>query len=89
MDGGGNLYVADASNSRVLEYNAPLSTGAGAARVFGQGGSFTTNACNFDGGAGVPALRPSSAIDLCDPSGVGLDGGGNLYVADLDNFRVL
>ena len=89
VDGGGNLYVADASNSRVLEYNAPLSTGAGAARVFGQGGSFTTNACNFDGGAGVPALRPSSAIDLCDPSGVGLDGGGNLYVADQDNNRVL
>ncbi|HEY9156536.1 NHL repeat-containing protein [Candidatus Binatus sp.] len=90
VDAAGNLYVADASNSRVLEYNAPLSTGATPARVFGQGASFTSNACNFDGGDAIGALRPSSANDLCYPSGVGLDGAGNLYVADgSNNNRVL
>ena len=85
VDGSGNLYVAD-SNNRVLEYNAPLNTGANAARVFGQGGSFTSNKCNYET-TGI--LKPCSANDLCDPSGVALDGAGNLYVADADNDRVL
>ena len=43
VDAAGNLYVADASNNRVLEYNAPLTNGASANMVFGQGGSFTSN----------------------------------------------
>jgi sugar lactone lactonase YvrE len=90
VDGAGNLYVADGTNSRVLEYNAPLSTGAAANMVFGQGGSFTSNACNFDGGDILPALRSPSANDLCSPSGVAVDGAGNLYVADgSNNHRVL
>jgi len=90
VDGSGNLYVADGSNSRVVEYNAPLSTGAGASLVFGQGGSFSSNVCNFDGGDILPALRPASAIDLCYPSGVAVDVSGNLYVADgTNNHRVL
>ncbi len=84
-DGSGNLYVADSGNSRVLEYNAPLSTGATAALVFGQGGSPTSNACNYD----YIGKIPCSANDLCDPSGVAVDGAGNLYVADGGNNRVL
>ena len=48
LDGPGNLYVADSGNNRVLEYNMPLITGAPATLVFGQGGSFTSNACDFD-----------------------------------------
>jgi sugar lactone lactonase YvrE len=87
VDGSGNVYVVDGGNNRVLEYNAPLSTGAAAARVFGQGGSFTSNSCNFDNGGSF--LSPASAIDLCDPSGVALDGAGNLYLADFNNHRVL
>ncbi len=86
VDGLGNLYVADSSNSRVLEYSAPLSIGASASQVFGQGGSFTSNACNFDI---PPIVTTPTTIDLCFPSGVALDGSGNLYVADEENQRVV
>jgi len=87
VDGLGNVYVADSGNNRLLEYNAPLIAGAAAARVFGQGGSVTSNGCNSDNGGSFSS--PPSAIDLCDPSGVALDGAGNLYVADFNNRRVL
>ena len=87
VDSSGNVFVADSSNNRVLEFNAPLTNGASAAQVFGQGGSFTSSVCNFDTGGSF--LSPSSAIDLCDPSGIALDATGNLYVSDLNNHRVL
>src|SRR5438034_10735484 len=77
-------YVADAGEEGVLEYGTPLTTGCAggttADRVFGQGGSFTSNLCNNGG---------LSANSLCSPRHVALDGAGNLYVADTDNNRVL
>jgi hypothetical protein len=87
LDGAGNLYVADSDNNRVVEYNMPLTSGATATLVFGQGGSATSNACDYDI-SGVLKLS-STANDLCDPAAVAVDGLGNLYVADYDNRRVL
>ncbi|MDP9180348.1 MAG: hypothetical protein M3O21_01330, partial [Chloroflexota bacterium] len=49
-------------------------------RVFGQGGSFTSQTCNLDS---------PTASGLCAPFGAALDAAGNLYVADLYNSRVL
>src|SRR5271168_4156556 len=46
LDSGGNLYVADSYNSRVLFYPAGSTT---ATRVYGQGGSFTTGGSNEGG----------------------------------------
>src|SRR5262245_22395080 len=80
LDAGGNLYVADASNSRVLEYDTPLVSGVTADRVFGQGASFTSSACNLGG---------VSATSLCNPLGIAVDAAGNVYVADSGNSRVL
>jgi len=84
VDSSSNLYVADYSNSRVLEYNAPLTNGASANAVFGQGNIFTSTGCNSDTDDGTP-----TAIDLCDPYGVAVDSSGHLYVADTSNNRVL
>ncbi len=94
IDGSGNVYVADTSNSRVLEYNNPLappgSDGAGdtsADRVFGQNGIFTVGGCNAGTAPGDSnGLGPDS---LCDPTAIVLDTNGDLYVADTGNNRVL
>jgi sugar lactone lactonase YvrE len=89
VDSAGDVYIADAGNNRVLEYNAPLGTGAAgvvgdtsADMVFGQDGDFSATACNRAGAA-------PDADTLCDPGGIAVDGAGNLYVADLGNNRVL
>jgi sugar lactone lactonase YvrE len=79
VDPSGNLYVADTGNNRVLYYPAGSTT---ATRVYGQGGSFTTNTQNAPVGV-------VSANSLSQPGGVATDASGNLYVADTNNNRVL
>ncbi len=85
-DAAGDVYIADDKNNRVLEYNTPEAitavAGSGdtsADRVFGQP-DFTSNAVN-NGGV--------SSFSLFDPQGVTVDGGGNVYIADTGNNRVL
>jgi hypothetical protein len=81
VDGAGNLYVADQGNSRVLEYDTPLTTNTVADRVFGQAGNFTTGDCNKGG--------VISASTLCGVGWVAVDDANNLYVSDRGNARVL
>jgi len=91
VDSSGNLYVADQSNNRVLEYNTPFTVtgepGSGdtiADEVFGQSDNFTSNACNFNA-----STTAATASSLCVPAGVALDSMGELYIADSSNNRVL
>ena len=83
LDGAGNLYIADRSNHRIRKiatvpgFSAGiLSTGV-ITTVAGDG----TQGYGGDGGAAVAAL-------LSHPSGVALDGAGNLYIADTSNNRI-
>ncbi|MGR8934565.1 MAG: NHL repeat-containing protein [Gammaproteobacteria bacterium] len=81
VDAADNLYVADSSNSRILEFNKLPVTDSTADIVFGQGDSFTTNDCN---GGGV------SAGSLCRPRFVTTNiAGSAVFIADTDNQRVL
>ncbi|HEY9159385.1 choice-of-anchor D domain-containing protein [Candidatus Binatus sp.] len=83
LDMSGNLFIADTSNNRVIEIDAPLAGMQNATRVFGQAGDFTASGCN-QGGSSAPG-----ASTLCAPAGLMLDVLGNLWVADVSNDRVL
>ena len=74
----GRVYVADAENSRVLWWNnaASLVNGQNADGVIGQPNFIST----------APACTQSG---LCFPTGVSVDGSGNVWVADNGNSRVL
>ncbi|HSH06008.1 MAG TPA: NHL repeat-containing protein, partial [Anaerolineae bacterium] len=79
LDDADNLYVADSNNHRILVYLA-ASGDATADTVFGQDGDFTT---------GVPNKGGLSAESLNYPYGLLVDSNDNLYVADMDNNRLL
>ncbi len=92
-DASDNLYVADAGNNRVLEFNQPLAafnavTGAGdtiADLVFGQGASgadFAGNVCDINSGS-------ASAVGMCNPLSVAVDAAGDVYAGDDGDHRVL
>ena len=73
VDGSGNLYIADAGNSRVrkVDGSGTITTVAG------------TGGFGFSGDGG-----PATAAQLNSPYGVALDGSGNLYIGDTGNQRV-
>jgi sugar lactone lactonase YvrE len=81
------IYLADAELNRVLGWSdvARFRAGAAADLVLGQPSQFT--------GANVYTQKdcptPPSATTFCRPIRVAVDFRGNLYVADLFNFRVL
>ncbi len=72
----GGVYIADTANNRVLYYSGTSTT---ATRVYGQGGSFTSNTSN-NGGIGADSLM--------GPRDVAVDAGG-VYIVDGENSRVL
>ncbi|MDV3244729.1 MAG: hypothetical protein LYZ66_06115 [Nitrososphaerales archaeon] len=76
VDSGGNLWVSDYYNNRILMFAPPFSTGMAASLVIGQP-SFSSNSA----GAGQSGLNR--------PEGIGFDPRGNLWVADHSNNRVL
>ncbi|MGA2538374.1 MAG: Ig-like domain repeat protein [Terracidiphilus sp.] len=77
VDSSGNIYIADRHNQRVrmITPTGTISTIAGSGTP-GFSGSFS--------GDGASA----SAATLAKPSGVSVDGAGNLYIADTDNQRI-
>ena len=93
-----DVYVADAMNSRVVVFLDPLAGGGmqgvsghpgdeTADYVFGQGGIFTTTACNKGGSVTASTLCGSGFF--VGGGGVGVDASGDVYIADTINNRVL
>ena len=89
VDGAGNLYVADTGDNRVLRYPKPFSQPPGYQfpnLIIGQK-SFTTGTAN-SGGIGPTTLQLNNGSYL-GRTGIAIDSGGNLWVADIGNNRVL
>ena len=73
VDGAGNLYIADTSNGRVRKVTPDgIITTAAGTNGFGYSG---------DGG-------PATRAQLNFPSGLAIDGSGNICIADKSNHRV-
>ncbi|MCH8266466.1 MAG: hypothetical protein IH846_03000, partial [Acidobacteria bacterium] len=78
VDGSGNLYIADTGNNRIrrVALDGTITT------VAGSGGTGRlAGALSGDGG-------PATSARLNLPSGVAVDAGGSLYIADTVNQRV-
>jgi len=80
VDPQGNLYVADLNNSRVLLFQAPLTTDLNADKIFGQ----PTPAA-----AGCNSSGFTSDVTLCGPRAVAVDAAGSLLVGDSGNNRLV
>ncbi len=81
VDNSGNLYVADQSlNKRVLRFNGVSAASAGstltASAVFGKS--------NF-----ISNTSGSTSSGMYYPSGLALDGSGNIFISDYQNNRVM
>lgn len=85
----GNLWLADVSNDRVLEYEPPFGADTAAAKALGQGdaGNFTTSGC--DRGIAPGDLNGVGSDSLCAPEAVAVDANIDLFVADTLNNRSL
>ena len=73
VDAGGNLYIADLFNDRIRKVDT--------------NGVITTLAGRFGGTFGGDG-GPATEAGLFDVSGVAVDERGNVYIADMDNYRV-
>ena len=72
-DGAGSLYISDAASHRVRK----ISTSGIITTYAG------TGIAGFSGDSG-----PAASAQLNAPYGIAVDGGGNLYIADLGNARI-
>ena len=76
VDGSGNLYIGDTTNNRIRK----VDTKGIITTVAGTGGSRAGNWGGYSGDNG-----PASSAQLAGPTGIALDGAGNLYIADTGN----
>jgi uncharacterized protein (TIGR03437 family) len=77
VDGSGNLFIADTGNQRIRKVSASgiITT------VAGNGNGGTSGGFSGDGGLAIYA-------SLYNPTGVAVDGSGNLFIADTGNNRI-
>lgn len=74
LDGSGNLYIGDSQNCRVRKLVLSTDT------INTYAG---TGACGYGGDGG-----PATTAKVNWPSGVAVDGAGDLFFADENNFRI-
>ncbi len=84
LDGAGNMYIADSVHNRIRMVAAPAPVPNPPAMTVGKISTIAGNGnATWSGDNG-----PAADATLSSPSGVALDGAGNLYIADTANNRV-
>jgi len=78
FDSSGDLWVSDRGHNRVLEFKPPFADGMDASIAVGQPDLASVS----------PPASPSQT-GLLGPNGIAFDQGGNLWVADQNDNRVL
>ena len=84
---GGNTYIADSSDNRILEIAGSSGTQWGQSMTAGDEYVIAGSPAGIAGRSSNGTSASGSLLD--DPEGVALDSSGNLYVADTDNNRVV
>ena len=79
LDGAGNLYIADWGSNRIRK----VEFAGGIGVIFTVAGDGTRGVGGYFGDGG-----PATTARLYQPSGVALDGAGNLYIADTWHHRI-
>jgi uncharacterized protein (TIGR03437 family) len=90
VDSGGNLYVADSGDNRILRYPKPFSQPSGYQfpdMIIGQT-SFSGATANPNG-VTASSLQLSNGTAFFPHTGLAFDSSGNLWVTDTGNNRVL
>jgi hypothetical protein len=84
VDGAGNLVIADTANKRIRVVAAGTGTFYGVAMTTGD--IYTVAGSGHRGFSGDG--RPAAHAELNLPSGVAVDGAGNVLIADTGNNRI-
>jgi hypothetical protein len=83
IDGAGNVYIADSAHNRIRMVCASATSATIAGTTCSGAGIIMTLAGT--GAPGAPANGPAATATLNTPSGVTVDGAGNIFVADTGN----
>ena len=81
VDGAGNVYIADYRNSAIKKWNSASNTLSALV-------SIGLNYCQSAVGDGAGNFLYYVPLEIITPSGVAVDGAGNVYIADYRNSAI-
>jgi sugar lactone lactonase YvrE len=82
VDGAGNVFIADTGNNQIVE--VPFINGA-----LSNAAQTTIVTASVPNGSGGTTPTPIAGAVLKAPSGITVDGQGNLFIADTGNNRIV
>jgi RHS repeat-associated protein len=86
-DSDGNLYIADAGNNRVQEIAASTHAQFGISMTAGDTYTIAGSATGYSGDSGNGVVATDALLDV--PTSVAVDAGGDVYICDSDNNRIV
>jgi YD repeat-containing protein len=86
VDASGNVYVADEVNNRIQEVAGTTHTQWGISMTAGDVYTIAGSSSGSSGHSGDAGAATSALLD--GPTGVAVDGAGDLYIADQTNNRI-